>query len=544
MGYHYPIKCVWCSHLLRNDEVLFNFEKTNEGKARELRIARTDAFTDEDTPEQPAAAPAFGGSADMGMDVLLGKIAGSDGAAAQGEKPQEPQAPLHSKRKKMMTLPEAQNYFKYRDQKCTPQYIKVKVTADHINDAGVERQDLLTAIDFEDDDGVETRASRRYCPHCRGELPVECGKMPTFIVHVLGASNTGKTVYLCVLNLIFREEIDAQPKPDAPYGTCTFSPVVTGQMKNEIRDLANAMKRDNLLPDTTRDRLVEPLMAKVTYSYSAPVRGEWHHWKKECLLVLADMRGEDLTNGENLMNMQQEYANADGFLVLISPFGFRNYANRAVGVQGGDVARDTLAGLHATIRGTIDAYILPAMPGGVVRVPCVAVMTKCDRLAELGVPASNPVMEHLLPGQDEDESKYPFHKPYVDSQDSGAAKVMDAGDDGTMLHFLQEHFPMLDCSAVSALGPNVSMSEGDGTAGGLRYAGIVRPLRVLDPIYLLLIRSGFLPGFDRIVPTYDPDSASGHWQRAKIEKDNAVKKENNRSVMKEWIDRQPVAEDD
>lgn len=164
--------------------------------------------------------------------------------------------------------------------------------------------------------GVQT--NYRICPHCHSQLPVQFGKIGSRLIAMVGARESGKTVYMTVLLHELIHRVGAQ-----------FDAAIDGADDETRRrftsDYETPMYDQRLLFDATRSasvgrtNAVQPLVFRFTSSKAGFVRDKPDH----TLLSFFDTAGEDLRSQE-LVDLNTRYLlSADGIILLLDPLRMR-----------------------------------------------------------------------------------------------------------------------------------------------------------------------------------------------------------------------------
>lgn len=457
---HYPIKCIHCEAILKNEEVLFDIKNTQNTVADVRRGTKADRYPRRDVNRGTVSQLAWG------MDDI-----DEDSQTQNSGRP----LPLEDK----MTLADLRNYLKDKpSSKCEPQYVPVALTPDFEGKEGTEPdEELLIEIQFKlTENGQTHRALRRYCPVCDEELPKQSGLMPTYNISLIGTSSSGKTVYLCALDRLLSSAAGVLPYQSS------LSSVSGNSSQEEIHRHSLLLFDEGTLPPTTQNLLCDPLVFILTYRF----RG----YKKECIFALTDMRGEDMLEKEegNLTLKGPLLEKADGFLFFVSPLNMDSLLARLPANVGKEERKSP--GVHSKLSSVVSNALLRYFPNGSIDKPSVVMLSKCDILKnyqqEIGLPQNNAVIAK--------ESTYRYTGSYFETQQNGVRSVLQRYDP-SFASFLLTHFVAADYTSFSSIGPIAAIDE-SGEAPKVEYPNRLQPIRIPDPIILLLIRLGFLPQFN------------------------------------------------
>jgi Double-GTPase 2 len=176
-------------------------------------------------------------------------------------------------------------------------------------------------------DGRATRAThaecgqlslRRVCPSCHSELPSDYCDVPSRLVALVGAKNSGKSTYIAVLlhellNRVGREL-------NASLNACDDRTAARYHAEFEQR-----LYEQRLLPRVTQTAaqgLHDPLVYRLTVSRPGLVGRR----RESLALVLFDSAGEDLTNESSVDSHLRYLGVADAIIFLVDPLELRGAA--------------------------------------------------------------------------------------------------------------------------------------------------------------------------------------------------------------------------
>lgn len=470
---YYPIKCVRCAHVMKNDEVLFDTSDTIVTLPGQLGFVADEEY-EEETPKEDSFLD------DDGSDDAQPSLSSGFFFDEEPEKKEEPEFKTVGKRKfgKYMRYAQIKAFCEENGGSCEPEYQPVSVTPDFRGKVpeSEKNADLLVKVRFKKDrNDKESEATRRVCPVCGCEIPAQSGSMPTYNVTLMGTSASGKTVYLCALNHALMNNLGI-----LPYNG-NLSCISASRSNTDLLNKSNELFDNGVLPGTTQIVYTEPLVVQMTFTLG--------RYRKRCLLALSDMRGEDFSN-EAGVNLQQKgviFSSADAFMMLISPLNMGTISAKLM-VQGTGEEYNT--GVHHSMMTNISQYILPNFRNGVITAPSTIMLSKCDELmrnkdilSEIIEPF-NPVVTP--------EPKIKYTGTYFKSQSEGTRKIVKT--DPVLYNGLVNIFRGAYFSSFSSLGIGAQI-EKQGDDKVVRNPLMIRPVRVLDSMLYILIRLGFLPEY-------------------------------------------------
>jgi hypothetical protein len=316
-----------------------------------------------------------------------------------------------------------------------------------------------------------SRTYRRICPFCHSQLPPHFGKVRHGMIVMIGAKESGKTVYLTVLlhelryTVGRRFDLSVQGSDDH----------TRGWLEQQFK---HGLYGDGELPDTTRTADAQQTQPLV-FSLQMPGRGLVGRPKRETIMSFFDTAGEDLTTREGVELNTRYLTAADGVILLLDPLqmpGVREHASRGstrpgIGPgPGPDAPLNVLSRVTDLLRGTSGR-------AKKIKVPMAVAFSKLDTLWNSFEPGS-PLAQ-----------KPPEEKPVLDLGDCEAVhdhvrSLLHSWDYGQIDQLLRLNYGHYSFFGLSALG--------EATSDG-QVVGGVRPYRVEDPFLWLLGRLGAIP---------------------------------------------------
>ena len=161
------------------------------------------------------------------------------------------------------------------------------------------------------------QSSRFVCPHCHNWLPTDMIKDGAEIISIVGAPNSGKTVYFFNLMRQLQKKasslgISVTVQDEGPDPTKKTSVIYKGMVKK--------MYEDNELPPKTPDIEGErpiPLIFKVSNEKAGKKGG------KSIYIVFYDTPGEAFQDREQMDRMADHVSNSAGILLFIDPYNIK-----------------------------------------------------------------------------------------------------------------------------------------------------------------------------------------------------------------------------
>lgn len=310
---------------------------------------------------------------------------------------------------------------------------------------------------------------RRICPFCHSQLPPYFGQIRSDLIAMIGAKESGKTVFLTVLLHELRNSVARR-----------FRLSVQGSddhTRDQLRRHGGGLYGDGRLPFTTvraAAQYAQPLVFNVQQPGSSLTGG-----RRETIMSFFDTAGEDLTLQESVELNTRYLSAAGGVILLLDPMrmpGARRFASEGDGESGFRDGFDTPLNILSRVTDLL-RITGGRGPARKIRVPIAVAFSKLDTLWDFFEPGS-PLAREPHDG-----------RPVLDLDDLKAvhdhvrALLYDWGEDqiDQLLHANYEHYSFFGLSALG--GP-----PRDG-----RVVGGVRPYRVEEPFLWLLAQFGVIP---------------------------------------------------
>ncbi|WP_261987099.1 GTPase domain-containing protein [Actinomadura sp. HBU206391] len=315
--------------------------------------------------------------------------------------------------------------------------------------------------------GVETR--HRVCPYCHSTLPAGFGrpKMRNRLIALVGARESGKTVYMTVLVHELRHGVGSVLNS----GTRGADDTTRIRFKQEYED---PLYRDFQLPASTRpaDQFGH---APLVFRFETEHRARWRLRKEETLLSFFDTAGEDFTSERGFEWMARYLTGADGVLLLIDPLQMSEARRQATPASRLPIIPPTGRGPVAVLDHVTSVLLAEDSP---VEKPVAVAFTKMDTLWHQLSPTSP--LRRPTP-----------HTPTFDEEDSWDVHDQVRGllyswDVGEIDRTMEENYRRWRYFGVSALG-------GPPTADNRVPPHGPRPNRIADPFLWLLNVFGTIP---------------------------------------------------
>jgi len=316
-------------------------------------------------------------------------------------------------------------------------------------------------------DDYNNVTSKRICPFCHNDIPQSAGFAPSTIISVVGATQSGKSVFLTSLIHTL--------KTVTPHNFPIFCTPINNEMGRKFKlEYEDPLINDGLLLEPTqKEKQQEPLI--FTFSFAD---GE----KPEINLAFFDVAGEGIVDTAYMDIYAAHIRNSSGILFLVDPLQFRSVGRKIMlkndldyDLRFADEPAEVLSGL-------VEDYIYK-QGGGISDIPTAVVLTKTDLLENLQDDGEYVRKNsHLF--------KNYTHKGYFNVSEfyniDGETDEFIALVDPNFRNALKRRFYNLGFFAVSALG-----SKPDGQ----RVASFA-PVRVDEPLLWILYRLGYIEGVE------------------------------------------------
>ncbi|MCL1882205.1 MAG: hypothetical protein FWF81_00410 [Defluviitaleaceae bacterium] len=309
--------------------------------------------------------------------------------------------------------------------------------------------------------------TRRICPHCHNDIPQSAGFAPSTIISVVGASQSGKSVYLTALVHTL--------KTITPRNFPIFCTPINNEMgrkfKYEYED--PLIEHGMLLDPTQKEKQQEPFI--FTFSFSDETMPEIN-------IAFFDVAGEGMIDTAYMDIYAAHIRNSSGILFLVDPMQFKSIGEKiklknALDYETGfiDEPADVLSGL-------VEDYIYK-QGGGISDIPTAVVLTKTDLLEALQQ-SGEYIHSHSRIFSNFKHKTFFNLSEFYDISDEVEDFISEV--DPNFRNALKRRFSDLGFFAVSALGTQPD---------GQRVASFA-PIRVDEPFLWLLFRLGYIEGYE------------------------------------------------
>jgi hypothetical protein len=331
--------------------------------------------------------------------------------------------------------------------------------------------------------GCGVTTTTRICPACHRRLPALFGHIPSRMIALVGAKESGKTVFMTVLvrELMHRlgDELNAAIMPADDYTGHEFANYYEAPLYGGAQ----------LLPATTpagaSDRA--PLVFRLTVGGPEVPRPPRRRWlgrsrpAKSALLSLFDPAGEDLLSQQSVEQNARYLAAADAIVLLLDPLQMP--AARKLAAPGTRLpspprgAADTPVSVLQNITDLVLRTDQSASDG-LISKPLAVSFSKIDAFQQ-GLNPTSPLRQAPIPASHVDE---------VDSLSvhTEVQRLLEQWDGSLIDRIARQHYRRYRYFGISALGETPTEANQVSRRG-------IRPYRVGDPLTWILSRLGVIP---------------------------------------------------
>ena len=324
--------------------------------------------------------------------------------------------------------------------------------------------------------GAET--TQRVCPRCHQQLPVHFGDADNRLIALVGAKESGKTVFMTVLLHELYNQVGQR------FGLAVMA--ADDHTRNRFgADYEDLLYDKRLLHDPTSTATgTRGGRRPLVFGVSRKQRRLWGDHLSRSLFSFFDTAGEDLRSGEGVERNVRYLTGAAGIILLLDPLQMRGARPLA---EPGTLLPETggAADDPASVLGRITDLLHGALPTrhGLIRKPIAVVFTKMDALE-----GALPEDAALLRDSTSTEAAY-------DERDGAAVhaemrELLQKWQGGSIDLLLQQNYERYRFFGLSALGGSPVRDEQDKQRVS-EYG--IQPRRVQDPFLWLLSVFGTVP---------------------------------------------------
>jgi len=328
-------------------------------------------------------------------------------------------------------------------------------------------------------DRCGARSAQRACPVCHSPLSADFGRTRSPLIAFLGATGTGKTVFLTVLTLEaatnIRRRFDAAVEIISAAGTMNIEQVLNGGLFQATPRAVDGRVAPVVVEWRHRARGVRRLFGKFTTTY----------------LSFLDTAGEDLQTHDRVRELRY-LAAADAYVLLLDPFMIPNARQQiqlpSAAVKATEPTLAVVQRVTRVLREAPDATLadrigIKFQNEEVIKKPVAVAFAKMDAFFDLLGP-DHPIRQAPRPGRYYDEVAGQQTHRFVQS-------LLHAWGGDEIDGWLRNYYQRFRYFAVSALGRPPDYTR-DPTAQPIDPRGIA-PFRVDEPLLWLMSEFGLIP---------------------------------------------------
>lgn len=315
-------------------------------------------------------------------------------------------------------------------------------------------------------DDFDNTTTKRICPYCHNDIPQSAGFAPSRIISVVGATQSGKSIFLTALIHTLRTI--------TPRNFPIFCTPINNEMGRRFKfEYEDPLVNDGLLlAPTQKEKQQEPLI--FTFSFADGT-------KPEINIAFFDVAGEGIMDTAYMDIYAAHIRNSSGIMFLVDPLQLKSVGHKICLRNNIEFSAVTSDEPVEVLSGLVENYIYK-QGGGISDIPTAVVLTKTDLLEALQhtgeyIPAYSNMFTNFTHRDFFDITEFEC----IDEEISEFFAAVDPNFRNALLR----RFARLGFFAVSALG-----SKPD----GMRVASFA-PMRVDEPFLWILFQLGYIEGY-------------------------------------------------
>ena len=316
-------------------------------------------------------------------------------------------------------------------------------------------------------DGNNNLTTKRLCPYCHNDIVPGAGFGPSTIISIVGASQSGKSVYLTSLIHTLRSV------------TSLNFEIFCTPINNEMGRKFKFGYEDPLVE---KGYLQEPFhhpQEPIVFTFSFADES-----KPEISIVFYDAAVDSMADSAYTDIFTAHIRNSSGVMFLVDPQQFHAIGRKVQILSKLDYDPTAVTEPTEVLNGLVENHIYK-QSGGISHIPTAVVLTKTDLLEALSYEG-----DYIRP-KSSVFSRY-THRGYLNLTEAEIINN-DVDEfiqrvDPNFRNALKRRFANLGFFAVSALGTHPEVIR-------QRRAGFA-PMRVDEPFLWLLYKLGYIDGFD------------------------------------------------
>ncbi|WP_327006421.1 hypothetical protein OHA72_03540 [Dactylosporangium sp. NBC_01737] len=328
-------------------------------------------------------------------------------------------------------------------------------------------------------DACEVETFIRLCPKCHSQLPNHFGKVESRMIALIGAKESGKTVFVTVLLHEMMNRVSRR------FGVSVLG--ADDETRSHYRrDYEDSLYHQGQLPDITRSATAGRRRRPLVFSFAINQKRFGRSRVDRSVLSFFDTAGEDLTSADSV-ELNTRYLNsADGIILLLDPLqmlGARPLINDDAELPAVAEVSDLPEHVLGRVINLLERDLRPSGRGKIKK-PIAVAFSKMDALTS-ALPEDTPLLAE------------PAEVPQFDEADSLTVhrhieQLLHKWQGGNLNETLNLHFEQYRLFGLSALGNSPVTADGAGGGRRVSHHGI-QPIRVADPFLWLMSEFGAIP---------------------------------------------------
>jgi len=311
------------------------------------------------------------------------------------------------------------------------------------------------------------------CATCHSRLPVHFGKVDSRLIAMIGARESGKTVFMTVLVHELKHRVGR-------YLDAAIMGSDERTIKTFDRDYDDRLYRQHALPESTQPVAAPVLQQPLVFRMAMQRRRLLsRQYEQQTILSFFDTAGENLTSAESVELNVRYLSSADAIIMLLDPLQMAGARSQALedtilpSTAGAGIDRpfNVLSRVTDLLRASATSH-----PSQRIQTPVAVAFSKLDAL------------EHTFP-RESPLTRRPEPRPVFDTQDSLAVHhqvqaLLDEWEGPQIDQLMRHHYARYRYFGISALGALPLTAD---------TVSHIRPHRVHDPFMWLLSEFGTIP---------------------------------------------------
>lgn len=341
----------------------------------------------------------------------------------------------------------------------------------------LEKHNFVMELDYKG-----RHLDQRVCPNCHNNLIRRAGLFEMKMIAMYGDTNSGKTVYLNILEAMLQGDAALENIGYAFEGQMNF--VGSFEEKQEHDERFNLLLRKHELPKATPSgKVVPPQVFEYTYKTAEDKRD------KTIMLIFRDIPGEDCLAEDKLRRYSFYLKNADGIIVLLDTSKLQvaiPYLN----------AGDFVNNRQMESLNNLSSLLSAIYAEGKINIPAAIVLAKGDLLKE--VPPIVDKYGEFYQAIMGDENANELHQKYLDRRiidelNKNIMNILNGVNEQRLMKTVERCFSDFSFFCISALGETPITEHIIGTAEEIQKVNSLRPYRVAEPLYWIMAKNNDIP---------------------------------------------------